>query len=45
MLLAGRGPLGAGLERLLLVVAVSWLIGTSVLSVPAGAAASRRSAP
>jgi hypothetical protein len=44
MLLAGRGTLGAGLERLLLVVAVSWLIGTSVLTVLAGAAATTRSA-
>ncbi|MCA2215198.1 DUF998 domain-containing protein [Jidongwangia harbinensis] len=33
MLLAGRGPLSAGLERLLLVIAVSWLIGTSLLTV------------
>ena len=30
MLLAGRGTLGALLERMLLVVAVSWLVGTSV---------------
>jgi hypothetical protein len=29
MLFAGRGPLGAALERMLLVVAVSWLVGTS----------------
>jgi hypothetical protein len=33
MLLAGRGPLGATTERLLLVVAVSWLTGTAVLTV------------
>jgi len=33
MLLAGRGALGASLERLLLVVAVSWLIGTSLLTL------------
>jgi hypothetical protein len=30
MLLAGRGPLGATLERATLVVAVSWLIGTAL---------------
>ncbi len=30
MLFAGRGPLGAVLERLLLAVAVTWLIGTAV---------------
>ena len=30
MLLVGRGTLGAVLERLLLIVAISWLIGTSV---------------
>jgi hypothetical protein len=36
MLLVGRGELGATLERILLVVAVCWLIGTSVvLSWPA----------
>jgi hypothetical protein len=36
MLFVGRGQLGATLERLLLVVAVSWLVGTSVvLSWPA----------
>jgi hypothetical protein len=33
MLFAGRGMLGAVLERLLLIVAVGWLIGTSVLAV------------
>jgi hypothetical protein len=33
MLLAGRGTVGASLERLLLVVSVSWLIGTSLLTV------------
>lgn len=32
MLLAGRGPLGAALERLLLAAAVSWLVGTALLS-------------
>lgn len=32
MLLAGRGSLGAGLERALLAVAVSWLIGTAVVA-------------
>ena len=32
MLFAGRGPLGATLERALLVVSVSWLIGTSLLT-------------
>jgi uncharacterized protein DUF998 len=31
MLFVGRGQLGASLERILLVVAVSWLIGTSVV--------------
>ena len=31
MLLAGRGTLAAVLERLVLVVAVSWLVGTAVL--------------
>jgi hypothetical protein len=30
MLLAGRGQLSAGLERAALIVAVSWLIGTSI---------------
>jgi hypothetical protein len=33
MLFVGRGPVGASLERLLLVIAVSWLIGTSLLTV------------
>ncbi len=33
MLFAGRGTLGAVLERLLLVVAVSWLVGTSIATV------------
>ena len=33
MLFVGRGQAGAGLERLLLVIAVSWLIGTSLLTV------------
>jgi hypothetical protein len=33
MLLAGRGTLGASLERMLLVISVSWLIGTSLLTV------------
>jgi hypothetical protein len=33
MLLAGRGTLGAILERLLLVVAVAWLTGTAVLTL------------
>lgn len=44
MLLAGRGTLGAVLERVLLVVAVSWLVGTSVGTVlqPATAPAGRR---
>jgi hypothetical protein len=32
MLIAGRGPLSAGLERAALVVAVSWLVGTSVVA-------------
>jgi hypothetical protein len=32
MLLAGRGTLGALVERVLLVVAVSWLVGTSVMT-------------
>lgn len=39
MLLAGRVPLGAALERAALVVAVSWLIGTAVST------ASRERAP
>ena len=30
MLLAGRGPVGATLERMLLVVAVTWLTGTAI---------------
>ena len=33
MLLAGRGTLGASLERTLLFVSVNWLIGTSLLTV------------
>jgi hypothetical protein len=33
MFLVGRGALGATLERLLLAVVVSWLIGTSLLTV------------
>jgi hypothetical protein len=44
MLFAGRGTLGAVLERVLLVVAVSWLIGTSVVALPAGTPAAERSA-
>ena len=32
MLFVGRGTLGAVLERLLLVTAVSWLVGTSVVT-------------
>jgi hypothetical protein len=32
MLFVGRGPTGAILERILLVVAVSWLVGTSGLA-------------
>ena len=45
MLFAGRGPLGAVLERVLLVVAVSWLVGAAVATVrqPAAAPAGRRS--
>jgi len=31
MLLSGRGPVSAGLERAALVVAVSWLVGTAVV--------------
>lgn len=31
MLLVGRGPLGATLERMLLVVSVSWLVGSALL--------------
>ncbi|GAA3337799.1 hypothetical protein GCM10020358_15470 [Amorphoplanes nipponensis] len=38
MLLAGRGPAGATLERVALVVAVSWLIGTAVVLARPGAA-------
>ncbi|MFI7600717.1 DUF998 domain-containing protein [Actinoplanes sp. NPDC049681] len=33
MLFAGRGPLGAILERILLTVAVSWLTGTALLTL------------
>ena len=40
MLLAGRGPLSATLERVALVVAVSWFIGTSFV-----AATGRRTHP
>jgi hypothetical membrane protein len=32
MVIAGRGALGAILERLVLVVAVSWLVGTALLT-------------
>jgi hypothetical protein len=32
MLIAGRGTTGAVLERLVLVVAVSWLVGTALLT-------------
>jgi hypothetical protein len=35
MLLVGRGTLGAVLERLLLVVAVSWVVGTALLTASA----------
>jgi hypothetical protein len=43
MFLVGRGTLGAVLERVLLVVAVSWLIGaSSVVTVTAGAGPGRR---
>jgi hypothetical protein len=38
MLFVGRGALGATLERVLLVVAVSWLIGTSAMAAAAGRA-------
>jgi hypothetical protein len=33
MLFVGRGTLGADLERVLLVIAVSWLIGTALLTL------------
>jgi hypothetical protein len=33
MLFAGRGPFGALLERLILAVAVGWLIGTAVVTL------------
>lgn len=36
MLLAGRGQLGATLERALLVAAVSWLVGTSIAAAATG---------
>ncbi len=36
MLLAGRGQLSAVLERVTLVVAVSWLVGTSVAAATTG---------
>lgn len=39
MLFAGRGQLGATLERMLLVVSVSWLVGTSLLIVTGRGAA------
>jgi len=32
MLFVGRGPVGAGLERIMLVVVVSWLCGTGLLT-------------
>jgi hypothetical protein len=32
MLFAGRGTISALLERILLVVAVSWLVGTALLT-------------
>lgn len=38
MLFVGRGALGAGLERVLLVVAVSWLVGMSIVAATAGRA-------
>jgi hypothetical protein len=40
MLVAGRGTLGALLERVLLVAAVTWLVGTSAATAlqPAGVA-------
>jgi hypothetical protein len=41
MLLAGRGPLSAALERVALIVAVSWLVGTAI----ATAAGRTRPAP
>ena len=37
MLLAGRGPLSAVLERVVLAVAVSWLVGTALLTAAAPA--------
>jgi hypothetical protein len=40
MLLSGRGPVSATLERAALVVAVSWLVGTSIV-----AATARRTRP
>jgi hypothetical protein len=48
MLFVGRGDLGALLERLLLFVAVSWLIGTALLTnlpspTPPSATVARRS--
>jgi hypothetical protein len=43
MLFVGRGPTGAILERVLLVVAVSWLVGTSVVAgLPRGDRRSQR---
>ncbi len=36
MLLAGRGPVSATLERAALVVAVSWLVGTAIASAGQG---------
>jgi hypothetical protein len=40
MVLAGRGTTGAVLERVLLAVAVSWLVGTALLTTLAGDAES-----
>ncbi|MGX6600970.1 DUF998 domain-containing protein [Micromonosporaceae bacterium Da 78-11] len=40
MVLVGRGSLGAVLERLLLVVAVSWLVGTASLTAATSSRAS-----
>jgi len=36
MLFAGRGPASAQLERVVLVVAVSWLVGTALLTASGG---------
>ncbi|GIE99733.1 DUF998 domain-containing protein [Paractinoplanes rishiriensis] len=45
MLFAGRGTTSALLERILLVVDVSWLVGTALLTTFNGDASRRRTSP